>query len=104
MAIDSAAIEDLKAKHGEVHQLSHAGVEVIVRTPGRAQWKRFRALTADEKRRPDALETLLRDCLLYPSLSDLDAILDRRPGLAETFGGQLVELAGLSGEAEKKDL
>jgi hypothetical protein len=104
MAIDPSIIEDLKQKHGEIHHLSHAGVDVVVKAPGRAEWKRFRALMADEKRRADSLETLLRDCIVHPDRSELDGILGRRPGLAETFGGKLVEIAGLSEGAEGKAL
>jgi hypothetical protein len=102
--IDADTIEKLKAEHGEIHLLRASGVEVVVKAPGRAQWKRFRAYVADERRRPDAVETLLRDCVVHPDAAALDAILEKRPGLAETFGNQVVELAGASGEAEKKAL
>lgn len=104
MAIEQKRIDELKAQHGEIHLLTFDAVQVIVRPPGRAQWKRFRALTTDEKRRPDALETLFRDCLLFPAAADLEATLDRYPALGETFGAQLVELAGLSEKVEKKVL
>ncbi len=102
--MDQKVIEELKAQHGEIHQLSYAGVDVIVRAPSRAAWKRYRALMSDAARRADSFEVLLRDCLLHPSLQELDGILDRRPGLAETFGAELVEIAGLGKEAEKKVL
>ena len=104
MPIDPKIIEEAKAKGDEITQFSQDGIEVLVKPPTRPQWKRFRALIADEKRRPDALEQLLRDCLVYPGLTDLDAILEKKPGLAESFGGSLVELAGLSDRVEKKVL
>ncbi len=104
MPIDTSIIDDLKAKNSEVFQLSHGDAEVLVKGPTRPAWKRFRALAADEKRRSDALEQLLRDCLLYPSLEGLDAMLEKKPGLAETFGSRLVDIAGLSDEVEKKVL
>jgi hypothetical protein len=102
--IDEATVEKLKAEHGELHLLRASGAEVVVKPPSRAQWKRFRAYVADERRRPDAVESLLRDCVVYPDAAALDGILEKRPGLAETFGNQVVELAGASGEAEKKVL
>lgn len=104
MTLSEDVIEKLKAEHGELTQLTHGPDEVIVRTPNRAQWKRFRAQIGNEKRRDDALELLLRDCVVHPEKADFDAMLDRRPGLAETFGAQVVELAGAVKEPEKKAL
>ena len=104
MPIDASVIEDLKAKHGEIYEFDHEDVAVVVKRPGRPQWKRFRSLIADERRRPDALETLLRDCLVYPGQKELDAFLDRYPAVGESFGGKLAELAGLTEKIDPKAL
>ena len=104
MAIDQKVIDELKAKHQDLTQLSQDETDILVKPPTRPQWKRFRAFMSDERKRPDAMEQLLRDCLVYPELTELDAMLERRPGLAESFGSSVVEMAGLTDRVEKKVL
>ena len=100
-----ANIEQLKQQHGELHELSHAGETVIVKAPNRATWKRFRAQVIDESKRVVALEELVRSCVVHPEKAELEVMLDRKPGLVETFGKALGELAGAGdGQAEKKAL
>lgn len=105
MSIEQEKLDALKAKHGEVHSLEHQGVTFIVIAPNRALWRRFRTQLLDDRKRQDALEHLLRDCVVHPAKEEVDRILDRKPGLVETFGKEICELAGGGGgEAEKKAL
>lgn len=104
MPIDPAVLAELTEKHPNAVVLTAEGDSVVVLPPSRAIWKRFRTFAADEKRRPDAFEALLRDCLVHPDKAGLEALLERRPGLAENFGGKLLELAGLAAEVEAKAL
>lgn len=97
-------IKKLKAEHGDLTQLDHAGESVIVKSPNRATWKRFRAQAQDEGKRIIAMEELVRACVVHPDRAGLEAMLDRKPGLVETFGKELAELAGASDKAEKKAL
>lgn len=97
-------IDKLKAEHGELHELSHAGETVIVKAPNRPTWKRFRAQAQDEGKRLIAMEELLRACVVHPERSSLEAMLDRKPGLVEAFGKVLAELAGAGTDVEKKAL
>lgn len=98
-------LDELKKKHGVVHQLTAPGGEsVVVKMPTRDIWKRYTREIADEKRRPDAGERLLRAVMVHPELTAFDAMLEMKPGLAEAFGVAVVELAGLTGNVEKKSL
>lgn len=103
--LDKATIEKLKSEHGEIHRLTvGTGEAVVVKLPSRAVWKRFRKNTRDAERSADAGEQLLRDCVVHPSPDDFSAMLEKRPGLAEAFGGKLVELAGGVEDAEAEKL
>jgi len=104
MRPDDSTIQRLKAEHGEVYLVESGGVAVVVRPPRSPEYKRFRSLVMDEKRRPDALERLTRDCVVWPDPEELDALLERRPALAEVVGGKLLELAGAAEEVEIKKL
>ncbi len=97
-------IERLKAEHGEVYLVEAGDVGVIVRPPTRAEYRRFRALAMDEKKRADAVERLARDCVLWPDADGLDELLERRPALTEVVGGELLKLAGFAEEVEIKKL
>ena len=98
--MDAKVIEELKAAHGSgLHLIEHDGVEVVAKRPGGPQYRRWKQLTLDEKRRIDAGATLVRDCVVHPAAAELQALIDERPGLVDTFAGKLVELAGASQEA-----
>lgn len=97
--------EKLKAQHGDIYSVSApSGEMVVVRMPDRALWKRFRSHMADERRRIDALENLVRGCVVHPDAPTFDAMLEKKPGLAETFGAAVVDLAGMAQDSEKKAL
>lgn len=99
--IDPKTIDELKAKHGgDLHLLRNDGIEVVAKRPGKPQYRRWRQATSDEKRRQDAAETLVRDCIVHPDQEALTTIFDVRPGLIDTFCGELLELAGTAKECE----
>ena len=66
------------------------------RVPSRAVWKRYRAeaSSADPSVKSAAFGPLVFASCVYPSEAELEAMLDRRPGLLETFGGELIDHAG----------
>jgi hypothetical protein len=100
--IDPAVEAEMKEKHPGSVALTAGGETVVVVAPSRPIWKRFRTVVAsDDKRRPEGLEQLLRDCLVYPDQKALTAILDRKPGLSETFAAEVCELAGAGLEVDK---
>ncbi len=102
--IDDKLIERLKAEHGEVHLLEHDGIEVVVKPAVRPEWKRFNEMRGDPARKVGAAEQLLRDCCVFPDAAGLAAILARKPGLAETFGGECAEISGLTNKVTSRKL
>ena len=98
-------LDRLRAEHGDdLHLFEAAGVAVVVRPPLKAEYRRFRAKSSEERTRPDALEELARGCVLHPGRAEFEKILERKPGLADVFGAKLLELAGIVGEADAKKL
>jgi hypothetical protein len=93
-------IAQLKAKHpnAELHLLTNddTGTEVVVKTPNDAEWRRFRSMSSDDAQRANALRTLVIACVVQPDPAAFTSMLDSRPGLSETFGNKLVEIAGVS--------
>ncbi len=104
MEISKDVLEKLKSEHGSLTELSVDNDAVVVRLPSRGEWKKFRATIADDRKRGDAAEQLLRSCIVFPDETAIEKMLDVRPGLAETFAGELVELAGAKKGVEKKAL
>jgi hypothetical protein len=98
---DAKKLEEVREKYPKVVALTAGGESVMVVPPGRSQWRRFKKAITDEAKRADAFEILLRDCVVFPDPQGLEAILDRMPALAETFGDAVAELAGAGLEVEK---
>jgi hypothetical protein len=82
----------------ELHLLTNDDTEaqVVVKTPSEGEWRRFRSMSSDDAQRAMALRALVLGCVVYPTMPEFAAMLDRRPGLAETFGSKLVDIAGVS--------
>ena len=106
--LDDKQIEALKAQHGSaIHIYIPADayddeIEIVVKRPPRAEYKRFRAMLFDEAQKPDALETLALACVIYPSVADFKNMLIDRPALGDTVGRKCSEAAGGGGEAQAK--
>lgn len=105
MEIPQEALDQAKATHGEVFRLDHDEASVLVRPPKRAEYRKFKAtILGNQAAAADALETLLREVVVYPAPEAFDAMLDRWPGLSETFGQKVLEIAGVSEQATLKKL
>lgn len=102
--IPQDVIEELRAKHGAIFSLKAGGYEVVVKAAGRAQYRKFKQMTADPLKRPDSIEGLFRDCVVYPEPKAVEEMLALKPALAEVFGGEVLELAGAAEEVEKNAL
>lgn len=72
------------------------GIEVVVKTPDDGTWKRFRSQNSDDAQRAGALRALVFSCVLFPPGLDFVAAVARKPGIVETIGSKLVEIAGVS--------
>ena len=107
MALDEKVIEELKAKHGSAFHLpfpktaNDDELDIVVKRPPRAEYKRFRSMLFNESLKPEALETLAKACVVYPDGAAFEALSNVRPALAEAVGGKVAELAG-GGETEAK--
>jgi hypothetical protein len=104
MPIDKSIIEGLKAEHGDVYLLEAKEESVVVTVPTRPQYRRFIEAAGKDNKRPHAMETLCRECVVYPNAETFDALLEKKPGLAATFSAKLLELAGVEDEAAAKKL
>lgn len=116
MRIDPSVFESVKAANSDLdlHLLSHDGFEIVVRSPSRAAYKKFRKWASDPSKRDLAIEELVTMSVVAvggctsTKEDDVSAawerMLDRRPALSETFGNKLLSLAGMSDEAEAKKL
>lgn len=94
MDVGQDVLEELRTKHGQVWVLRALDEHVVVRRPTRAEYKRFRALASDEDRRADAPEALLRNCVVWPDPTALEALLERYPAMGDTFAVELLKIAG----------
>jgi len=90
---DEAKVQKLRAEHGEVFELTEGGETILARRPTRADWRKFKAARADDKKKIVALEEVFEACLLLPELDEFDRVLERKPALADTFGQLLIEIA-----------
>lgn len=109
MGIDQETIDKLREEHGPgklflLPDPDDEGDEIIVRLPTRPEWARFTTQLQDEKRMAKAQEQLVRDCLVHPSKDDLEAIFNRRPGLASSWGLVISQKAGAARSVEAKKL
>ena len=100
--MDQAKLDELKTTHGGDVEVFKAGdYEFALRPPAPHIWKLYRRMLYDEKKRPDALEFLARECVVYPDRPGFDAILNRKPGFAETLANKLLDMAGMGADLEK---
>ena len=76
--------------------------EVVVRKPTRSEFKRFKAMVHNPSQAPDAMEHLIRTCVVYPSRDALDALLEDFPALPAAFDSQLAELVGAAADETVK--
>lgn len=107
--MDQATIDSLKTKYGDIWQLK-ASLDnsdecvILVRKPSRAAYDQYRSNLFDEDRRRFAFQNLLLECVVYPDRGQMDEVLDKLPGLCETFGPECAKLAGNTRAVEVKKL
>lgn len=102
-------IRALKEKHGEKLKVIpvpatefDAETEIVIKRPSRGEYKRFRTMLFDDAQKADAVETLAKNCVVYPE--NFAALLEDRPALADLVGGKAAEFAGAEGKIDAKKL
>jgi hypothetical protein len=80
LELSKGQIDELKAKHGRIYELSAGDVSVVVRMPNSAEWREWMA-SSQKAGRFDAAcsliasERLLRCCLLHPDVAAFELML-----------------------------
>lgn len=93
-------IEELTEKHGEIKTVETVLGMAVFRGPTRGEYKKFRAAIHDPRKRPDAIEALVRDCVVHPSPEVFDSWCDKKPAIPEMCSDAVMILAGATDEAE----
>lgn len=109
--IPEKTLEELKAKHGDdVFVLTSPEsegdlqVQVAFKRPTRGIYRKYKAESVDEKKKTIAIENLAMACLIHPTPEEFDALLDRMPALADSFGLSLMDKVGGAGVADVKKI
>lgn len=105
MPLSTDTITKLKSAHGDdLHLFTSGGHELVLKAPGRDLWTKFKRTSQEPARRAQALEHLVTDCIVHPERDAVVSLIDRRPGLVDTVGEKLAELAGLDERASLEKL
>lgn len=101
-AADAEAMADAEEKHG-AHKVKSIGTAlgcVIVKAPNPLIFRRFQ--DRGEHKTSD-MEALVRKCLVYPTATALDRIIEEEPATIARAANCVVELAGFrESEVSKK--
>lgn len=103
--ITKEVAEKVKADKGLARVLCFGNEygEALFRHPTDGEYQRFVAELSDSDTKPSALRTLVLACAVYPEEQDFLVMIRQYPGLVQTFGGELVEAAGLKKATVKKE-
>lgn len=93
--ISDGELASLGDKHGELAHVVYQGKDIVLRKPTGGEYKRFRALSFNEKKRDTALEVLVRDTMVYPAKADIDALFEEFPAVGEVVGPEAIRMAGI---------
>ena len=103
--MDAAVVDSLKAKYpaADLILLTSQSAEVVAKI-GKAEVDMFRELISTASTKARAMERFVRACIVHPSQDELLAILNKKPGLIEKWGEELLDEAGAAEEVERKKL
>lgn len=95
-------IDAFRNEHKRIAVVDYQGYEIVLRRPKDGEYKRFRSLSVDEKKRLQALEDLTRALIVYPQPEAVAGIQEEFVAFYESMGAHALELAGLvQSEARK---
>lgn len=98
-------LAELKEKHGDVREVEDGDRTFVLTKPEgklRAYVERFVSSAANEKKRLEACESLVKACCAYPDKDTLKRVLDDEPGLAMALAEPATELLGIRQLSVKK--
>lgn len=95
MELTKQVIEKLEAEHGAILPVKAKSGAAAFRVPTPEEWQRFVDELADPEMKPRALKGLVFSCRVWPEDGEFAALIGRRPGLVQSFGGELTEFAGI---------
>jgi hypothetical protein len=102
------ALDKLKAEHctdgRELHRLNACGESAVVRFGSPDEVEQLLEDCAIPIKRSAALRRFFRDCCVFPPAAEVDVMLKRRAGLAQTFGAKCGEFIGLTERVEAEKL
>lgn len=97
-------LSELDGKHGRTCHIVCGEIEVVLRAPTRAEYRRCRAATHNPSQMADAQEDLVRQIVVYPSTDDFDRLLEKFPGFCENkeVSEQIARFTGIIASDAKK--
>lgn len=96
MSLTQEKIDALKTEHGDLKRVrTKRSGDIVVRGPNLGEWRRWRAESADVKKRAQAVETLVRACVVYPDPPAFSALVEKAPATIEQLAESVLELGGL---------
>lgn len=111
-AVTPALIEQLKRDNPDA-ELNHLSAridgelfEMIARTPSGGEYDRFREQRSSDEPalKVGASKALLSNVRMWPEPAEYAALIKAKPGLVETFIGEVMEAAGISRAVTRKKL
>jgi hypothetical protein len=104
LEIPPEVISKLKAEHGGLRLLGNDDGCAIFRCPTTQEWQRFLDQMAEPETKAAAVKQLVIDCCVYPPEAQFFALIERKPGIVNAFGGDVIEFAGMKRLQTRKDL
>jgi hypothetical protein len=96
---------ELAEKHPGARGLKHPRkpLQVILREPTRAEYKRFRATAIDDRRKPEAQEQLFASVCVWPETpAEREQLLEQWPACPEACSKLFDDMLGLTGVEQGK--
>jgi hypothetical protein len=92
------------AKHGkdDVRRVDTILGMVIAKAPTYGNYQKFRKEFGREETKDDAVDFIVRQCVIHPDKSTLDKWLTKKPAMRERIADACVELAGAVGGKRAK--
>jgi hypothetical protein len=102
--MDQAIVDEVKASYTGTRELRWAvhptlSDWVIFVVPTRAELRMF--YDQQTKSVPNAQQMLLDTCVIWPAKKELAESIDAHPGLAAVWIGEILEGAGVTGQARQ---